>query len=127
MGNSVILKIGSTDLTGYTIAGQVKIDKTPVWSDTTFKAVTGKEHKTYLGCRVQLSASFENLTASQAAAIQTACAASSVSITYLDPTPVTAYFDRPSVSAAVEWEDNGHNQYWSLSFQAVCPLLGDGL
>lgn len=123
---AILLKIGDVDLSGYTLQGQVKVNKSPVYAGQSFTNVKGVVRKRFLGWKLDLSASFGNLPRDVVAQIMTACE-SDVSITFLDPNETTATFERPSVSSAVEWESDEDTQFWSISLSATCPLLGDGL
>lgn len=123
---AIILKIGDVDLSGYTLQGQVKVNRTPVYSDQSFKNVKGVVRKRFLGWKFDLSADFGDLPKDVVSQIMTACE-NDVSITFLDPNETTATFERPSVSSAVEWESDEDTQFWSVSLSATCPLLGDGL
>lgn len=123
---AILLKIGDVDLSGYTLQGQVKVNRTPVYANQSFTNVKGVVRKRFLGWKIDISATFGDLPQAVVAQIMTACK-SDVSITYLDPNETTATFERPSVSSAVEWESDEDTQFWSVSLSATCPLLGDGL
>lgn len=123
---AVILKIGDVDLSGYALQGKVKVKKEPVYDGNQFTNVYGQTVKTYLGDKISLNASFENLPASVAAKIQTACSGN-VEITYLNPNETSVSFERPSTEAAVAWEEDEDTQYWSINIAADCPLLSGGL
>ena len=126
MADAKLLQIGTVDMSQYALRGQIRIDKTPVYDESqSFVNVLGQTVRTYLGDRISLSASFEDLPYPVVSAVQTACA-SDVSMTFLNPGEVTAVFERPAVSTAVEWEKDANTQYWSLSISAECTLLNGG-
>ena len=122
----VILQIGQVDLTDVAICGKVSINTAAVYAPQSFTNCLGKTRKTYLGDSVHIRASFEDLPKSKAQAIQGACANPSVNITFLNPGATTAAFERPSVAATISYGDE-ENEYWDITVEADCPLLGDGL
>lgn len=123
--NTVILKIGSVDMTEDVLCEGVTIGTEAVYTNA-FTAVTGKEKKTRLGDRISISASFSVLDESKAKAIVNACNSDSVTVSYADPFPSSAVFDRPSVTSVPSFED-GEVSYWNISLSMTCPLKGNGL
>ena len=120
---ATLISIGNVDMSAYALRGQVRVDTAPVYADQSFTNVLGQKKKTFLGNSISIQASFEDLPYDVVARVQAACA-SDVSITFLNPGEVTATFERPAVSTAVEWESDPDTQYWSLAISAVCPLNG---
>ena len=82
--NDTILKIGNVDMSEHVICEAVDISTAPVYSDS-FTAVNGKERKKCLGVSVSLSADFQVLSDTVAAALVTACNADEVTVKYKCP------------------------------------------
>lgn len=114
------------DMSGRAVQGGMTVKRTPIW-ESAFTAADGTEKKAYIGDRIELTVRFENIPGSLASSIQTKCSGQSVWITYLDPNQVEAKFDKPSINAVIDWEDDTGVQYWTLDLTAVCPLAGNGL
>ena len=126
MSYPLIIQIGSVDLTDVALCGKVTIDTSAVYAAQTFTNMLGETKKTYLGDRVHIKASFEDLPKTKALAIQGACASETVTISFLNPGVTSASFERPTVSMTISRGD-AENEYWDISIDAVCPLMGDGL
>lgn len=122
--SAVILKIGSVDLSDYCECQQVSITNSPVFSDG-FVNVLGRTRRTVIGDQIQLSASFGLIPESVAKAIRNACSASSVTVEYKDPVPVTTVFERPTFSRNVDFEVGEDTQMWNCSVSMTCPLKRD--
>ena len=121
---AVILKIGLVDLSDYCECQQVSITNSPVFSEG-FVNVLGKTKRTVIGDQIQLSASFGLIPESVAKAIRNACSASSVTVEYKDPVPVTTVFERPTFSRNVDFEVGEDTQMWNCSVSMTCPLKRD--
>ena len=124
--SSVILSIGNVDLTNVALCGKVTISTAAVYAPQSFRNVLGQEKKTYLGDSVHIRAAFEDLPKATVQSIQSACADDTVEITFLNPDTETADFERPSVTATISYGDEEH-EFWDITIEADCPLLGDGL
>lgn len=124
--SAIILKIGIVDLSDITEQEGVDINTSPVYG-AKFTSVTGKKRKKVLGENVSISASFNHLSETQAAAIVSACKNDTVTVTYKDPTEQTAVFDRPNIRSVPDFAASEDERYWNISVDMTCPLKGDGL
>lgn len=123
---SIILQIGSVDMSDYVEQSSVNISTAPVYSGVSFTNIFGQEIKEYLGERVNISASFDGIPEDVMLKINAACSLDTVSITYSDPDEQTVAFEHPSVNRAMSYTD-GVTTYWDMSLSAVCSLKSDSL
>ena len=126
-GTTIILQIGSKDLSDVAVCGKVNISTAPVYAPQSFTNVLGQQKKFYLGQSVHLKAAFEMLPKDVAEEIIRECSAETVEIQYLFPDEITAEFEQPQVNAVIAFGTE-EEEYWDISLDTVCPLLPiDGL
>lgn len=124
---ATILKIGDADLSMITEQEGVRIRTSPVFGES-FTSVTGKTISNILGVSIDISASFNHVPEDIAAQIVAACKNDKVTVSYKDPNPTTAEFERPTYESVPDFAASEDERYWNISVSMSCPLKsGSGL
>ena len=118
-----ILKIGDLDLSGYCEKGDLTVNRTGVFTSG-FTGLGGSVKKKLLGYKYQISAAFTDVPNYMKEAIETACTAETVNITFGD---TAAVFSAPDVSCKLAYETTGGVLIWSVNISSVCDLAPSGL
>ena len=124
---ATILKIGDADLSMITEQEGVRIRTSPVFGES-FTSVTGKTISNILGVSIDISASFNHVPEDIAAQIVAACKNDKVTVSYKDPNPTSAEFERPTYESVPDFAASEDERYWNISVSMSCPLKsGSGL
>lgn len=124
---ATILKIGDADLSMITEQEGVRIRTSPVFGEN-FTSVTGKTISNILGVSIDISASFNHVPEDIAAQITAACKNDKVTVSYKDPNPTSAEFERPTYESVPDFAASEDERYWNISVSMSCPLKsGSGL
>lgn len=118
-----ILKIGSLDLSEYCEKGDFSVSRSGVYSSG-FTGIGGNVKKKLLGYKYQISAAFNDVPNDIKKAIESACNAEKVSISF-DNT--TAEFNAPDITCKLAYETTSGVLIWSVNLSSVCDLAPSGL
>lgn len=126
-----IIAIGSMDLSNIALCGQVSFTISPLWGTQTFINALGDEVRDYLGYKINLDVSFEDVDSSTAGGILSACGTRSADITFINPAiqagKQTATFEMQSVRSTVS-RGNELDEWYDISITAEAKILsGSGL
>ena len=124
MADEIILKIGEVDMSEYCDRNNLSISKNAVWKDGGFKAMDGTPAKKLLGVKYSISASFTDIPNSVKNALDGACSAESVNITF---GTVTAAFSHPDTTYNLSYVTSLNEKMWDISFSSVCDIIPGGL
>lgn len=118
-----ILKIGSLDLSEYCEKGDFSVSRSGVYSSG-FTSIGGNVKRKLLGYKYQISAAFNDVPNDIKKAIESACNAEKVSISF-DNT--TAEFNAPDITCKLAYETTSGVLIWSVNLSSVCDLAPSGL